>query len=426
MEFQLSPEQQKACDLIESTADNICLLGKPGVGKSVLIRALVENGNKTYTLAAPTGLAALNIGGKTLHSLFFLPTSRGIIAPDYNNFTSNDSVINNLKYNVKHLIIDEISMVRVDTFDYIDRMLKAIKGNEKPFGGVQIIIVGDFYQLPPIAMGNEANELKKIGYKSTFVFSSFVFPAFKIIHLNKVLRQKGDPKFLKLLDKARQSEVLGSDLLTFNKRVKPVEDLRIRLCATNAQSLEINNYFLNSLEGNTTAFESVKTGNWPALPVEEKVFLKVGAQVIVKKNGADVDKPDENYVSKVVNGTLGIVHSIEDTKVMVKLQSGDIVRIFPKQWDLKVKTYRDGRWEEIVVATFNQIPLALAWAISIHKSQGQSFDSVHIDARRVFADGQLYVALSRCRTLDGITLEHPLKPSSFTTNREVVKFFNSL
>lgn len=439
MEFPLTKNQQQIFDAIESSNKNFLVCGKPGVGKSVLTRALTELGRKTYTLAAPTGLAALNIEteyarAKTLHSLFRLPVSGGIVAPNFNNFTIDDHTLKNIKYQIKHLIIDEISMVRADMFDYIDRLLRFVKGINLPFGGVQIICIGDFYQLPPIVQGFEQKQMTDVGYDSPFVFSAKIFGAnFIILTLSEVLRQKGDPKFIDLLDNARTGYMTAKNIGDLNRRVMPADDLTIRLCGTNAQADEVNSKFLAAINAPSFQYIGEKFGEWPALPVDPQLTLKVGAQVIVKVNGAD--RPPNfkgKFVSEVVNGTLGKVHEIieesEDSerKVVIETAKGALVTIYTKRWERKVKVFENDAWEERIVASYTQMPLQLAWAISIHKSQGQSFDKVHIDARKIFAPGQLYVALSRCRSMKGLSLESVVTASKFWANPKVVEFFETI
>jgi len=241
MEFTLTNNQQQIFEAIEASSENFLICGKPGVGKSVLINHLVEHGNKTYTLAAPTGLAALNIGGRTLHSIFGLPISQGILESTFNRFSEQDRVVNNIKFNMRTLIIDEISMVRADVFDFIDRMMRKVKGVDKPFGGVQVIAVGDFYQLPPIVDTRETKQMREEGYSSPFVFSSKVFKGnFRIMELSEVLRQKGDPMFIDLLDGARTGQIRVKHLQALNEQVKAPDDLRIRLTSRNAEADDIN------------------------------------------------------------------------------------------------------------------------------------------------------------------------------------------
>jgi ATP-dependent DNA helicase PIF1 len=514
--FKLTDEQKIAFDAAELSHHNVLIMGKPGVGKSVLTRALVTDGLKDWTTAAPTGLAALNVGGKTLHSLFRLPVSQGIIAPDFNVFNIDDRTENFLRYRLKYLIIDEISMVRADTFDYLDRLLRNVKGVPgAPFGGIQIVMVGDFFQLPPVVVDDEKLQLKSYGYESPFVFSSYVFrnhrELFKIVMLNEVLRQIGDPTFINLLNEARE----GFEA-TFPKHIKMVEmlnkqvgapnDIRIKLAGTNKQAQEINDLEMRKINAPSKRFKAEKFGEWPALPVDEFLELKVGCQVMVKKNKADMPpnysvRLNGPFVSKVVNGTLGVVENIgvvpmrelsnpldwdaidyasdqafetanklglldeeerqefandkvvslkvmelrakaptnifkrlmeeapkkEVEKVTIRLDNGEHVNIYRTRWERKVKRKgEDGQWEEQVVASYEQMPLQLAWAISIHKSQGQSFDKVHINLSRIFAPGQAYVALSRCRSLAGISLEAPTSPKSFYSDKKVLEFTRSL
>jgi ATP-dependent exoDNAse (exonuclease V) alpha subunit len=443
MEFPLTKDQQLKVDIIESTNDNYLLHGKPGVGKSVLIRALIERNIKKFILSAPTGLAALNIGGRTIHSLFKVPASEGIIHPDYNNFTANTSTINNIKYNLQHLIVDEMSMVRVDIFDYVDRFLRYVKNKDLPFGGVQIILVGDFFQLPPVAKPEDIKALRLAGYDTPFTFSSKVFQeSFKVLTLDEVLRQKGDPNFIKLLHGARNGEVAKKYLAAINRQVAVPEDIRIKLCATNKEAEIINRKALEALEGPSIIFQSTEFGEWPAYPAEKELHLRVGAQVMVKKNGAD-RPPDYKggWDSDIVNGTLGKITAIinnpsgvridEDGEaipikaeryVVIETDKGTVHNIYWTSWERKVKVKRGDEWEELVVAGYQQVPVALAWAISIHKSQGQTFDKVHIDSNKIFAAGQLYVALSRCRTMSGITLERKIDADKFWADMRVLRF----
>jgi hypothetical protein len=520
--FKRTRAQQMCFEAVESSSDNILIIGKPGVGKSVLINGLVEDGLKTYTLAAPTGLAALNINGRTLHSIFRLPISSNIIERDFDNYTPDDKTINNVRYNVNHLIIDEVSMVRADVFDFIDRFMQYCKMNTKPFGGCQVICVGDFFQLPPVVVGAEVSQLKLAGYTSPFIFSSDVFKTanFKILMLDEVLRQKGDTKFVDLLARARTGDVSSADLQLLNKQVGKPEDIRIKLTSTNKEADQVNTFELAKIDKRSFFYNAEKYGDWPALPVEEKLQLKPGAQVMVKKNGAD--RPpwlyEGKFTSKIVNGSLGRVISIhipgqtvtpydgtEEAKttithlaegenvadhdeaievigngsnifakkleeikrkkglipedavevdmeeqpksklsvlkdgmdkqkdplsyphVVIELENGQKATIYRKYWERKRKMKNEmGKWEEEVVASYTQMPLSLAWAISIHKSQGQSFDHCHIDALRIFADGQLYVALSRCRSLKGLSLERPLTHNKFMSNFAVMRFMNDV
>lgn len=441
MEYALTQDQQTFFDLVINTRKNYLLTGPPGTGKSVLARAFKEYAEKnsfTFHFAAPTGLAALNIGGhaKTLHRLFRLPVSEGIIEPDFNKWSANMDVINNVRYNIRTLFIDEISMVRADMFDFLDRFMRFCKQKQEPFGGVQIICIGDFYQLPPVTKWQDSAKLKEHGWASPFIFSSRVFQScFETYELTEVLRQKGDPKFIKILTHARTGDITATDLKMLNKQVRKCTDVRIRLAGTNPQAQEINEAFLRSIDSPAKTYTAAKWGEWPADPCELNLNLKVGAQVMVKKNGADRHPDHEGkFESSIVNGTLGVVTEMGEEEsgsekipfVKIVTKEGVSATIYQQTFQLKAKTKRNDKWEEVVVAEFTQVPLVLAWAMSIHKSQGQTFDTVHIDAEKIFSAGQLYVAISRSRTLAGITFEAPLTADKFYANKHVQKFYEQI
>lgn len=425
----LSHEQQAAFDLIESTDKNVLILGEPGVGKSVLIRALLETGSKYYTIAAPTGLAALNVKGKTLHSLCGINPSSGIFAQDYNRFTSNDNVRNYIHHRLKCLVIDEISMVRADMLDYIDRFLRECKGVDLPFGGVQIVAVGDFFQLPPVANAQDKKDLLAAGYSSEFAFSAKCFTSFSVVQLTTIHRQ-ADPKFINILKAARVGKVNAKHLHTLNKQVGAPNDLRIRLVPINKQADEVNFTELAKIKMPVASYEAKKFGYWPQSPVNDLLQLKVGAQVLIKKNSAN-RPPNQRgeFHSRIVNGTLATVVELpnEDNKrVLVRLEDGSEEPIWLARWERSEKERVNNQWNERVVAWYEQYPLQLAWAISIHKSQGQTFEKVHIDGKKIFAPGQMYVALSRCKSIEGISFESQLTERMFFANKDVLKFTKQL
>lgn len=472
-EFQLTPTQRKFVEQVETTNDNFFLNGSPGTGKSVVTRFLNSfEGTKNWTVCAPTGLAARNANGNTLHKTFRLPISDGIVDPSYNNYPTDSRVVGFLRFGITNLIIDEISMVRADVFDYIDRMLRYIKRVDLPFGGIQVVVVGDFCQLPPVVKAGDGKALKEAGWNSPYAFSSKVFASFKVLTLTEVLRQKGDREFIDLLQNARSGKVTPKQMVALNNQVEPEpDDIRIKLYAWNSQADAVNRAELAKIAEPSTTFESVCMGDWPDFPCDPRLELKVGAQVMIKRNGADRSPETEGeYISDVVNGTMGIVKEIcgkknpfpndsfimdaKGTKygdldqefhelycnevqewnsnpakwyVVVETSAGDR-KIYWGTWQrtVKVKNEAENKWEEKVVASFSQMPLALAWAITMHKSQGQSFDKVHIDASKASSPGQLYVALSRCRTLEGITLQQRINIDKFKTDPRVNEFYVNL
>lgn len=418
----LTHDQQRIFDIVENSSRNILICGKPGVGKTVLERALLEYSQKPWTMCAPTGLAAINGGGKTLHSVFGIPVSDCIFHLDFNKFTTFDSIVKHLTYGVKYLIIDEVSMVRADTFDYIDRELRHFKQVDAPFGGIQVVLVGDFYQLPPV-VGRDAKEMKEV-YDSPFVFSSRVFEQadFQILELTEVLRQKGDDKFIRILHSCRTGEVTPEQLAELNKSVKPkIDDVRIRLAGTNKETEIVNTAFLKAIDSLAKVYSCKEFGRWPEKADLAPLTLKVGAQVMVTTNNADVP-PGKKQPGITVNGSLGVVVELQDDMVQVQLDGGPVVPIYKKRREHKVKEMENGERVEVLKAAIEQIPLKLAWSISIHKSQGQSFDKVHVDATKIFAAGQLYVALSRARSLDGLTLANKLTVTKFFCNEKVEAF----
>lgn len=428
--MKLTKKQQTVFKAIEGSNQNAVILGKPGVGKSVLINALVNEGAKNYTVAAPTGLAAININGKTLHSIFRIPIiENGIIPADLNLPDKREL---GMLYNISTLIIDEVSMVRADTLDYIDRVLKYFRNNNQPFGGIQIILVGDFCQLAPVVNATARAELKAAGYQSEFAFSahSFDLEVFKIYELTEVLRQKDDLYFMDILNAARFGDVTPKMMRDLNDLVGSPKPLAITLTATNKQADEINGNEMARLPGEYRTFYAESTGDWPETlwPLPGMIRLKEQAQVMVRKNGSDRD-PDSEFdgdqVTKLVNGTLGLIKEFHHNKKVLTLDSS--INVYRQDFLRSRKVQQeDGKWQMETYATFNQMPVTPAWAISMHKSQGQSFDKVNIDPSKVFMAGQLYVALSRARSMAGMTLLSPVSPSKFTVNKMVRSFYESI
>lgn len=422
--------------LMEQTSENIFLTGKAGTGKSTFIREYSQTTRKKHVILAPTGLAALNINGQTIHSFFKLPL-RPFLPGDPNLKTE---VIHKIRKNQKKLIseleliiIDEVSMVRADLIDAIDSILRSIRRrNYLPFGGVQILFVGDLFQIEPVVKADEQRILGNF-YPSLFFFNAFVFEQFPLvsIELHKVYRQN-DAHFIAILDKIRVGQVSNEDLQAINKQVLPPEkgetnaekDLAVVLATTRDRVNRINSERLQTLSSEEVNLIGQIEGTFPEsnLPTEMELVLKEGAQIIFTAN--DVSQ------KRWVNGTLGILTQIdvENNVLEVALESGEIVEVKPYTWNNKryFLNEKKNKIEEDILGSFTQFPIKLAWAITIHKSQGLTFEHAEIDLRSgVFAKGQTYVALSRCRSLEGIRLYAPLSHSDLSINKVVEKFYQT-
>lgn len=433
--YPLVKMQQTIFDYIEGCTNNVMILGKPGVGKSVLINALVENGQKDYDVAAPTGLAAINVGGKTLHSLFKIPVFENGSIPHNMPLPDRKEFIHLSR--VRHLIIDEISMCRADMLDHINRVLQYFHNNQKPFGGIQVILVGDFCQLAPVCKADVRAEMKADGYLSEFAFDAKCFyrEDFKIFVLEEVLRQKDDLYFMEILNAARFGTLTAPMLDDLNDLVGLPQPESIMLCATNAQADTVNSNQLRRCPIPGTLYEAAVAGDYPQnlRPLPDVIEMREGAQVMVKLNKADRDPDSEERVQPtvLVNGTLGRVIECSRETARIEVYDGPSATVYRQTFERTRKVQEDNgeggkTWRKQVIASFNQLPLAPAWAISMHKSQGQSFDKVNIDPSKTFAPGQLYVALSRARTMQGMTLISPVELRMFKVNTHVKMFYESL
>jgi PIF1-like helicase/Helix-turn-helix domain/HRDC domain/Helicase len=415
---------------VTETQESIFLTGKAGTGKTTFLKYLQNHCAKNIVVAAPTGVAAINAGGVTLHSLFQLPF-HPYIPTENNRF----ELLKNIRYQKQRisllrkmelLVIDEVSMVRADVMDAIDVILKSVRHNHQvPFGGVQLLLIGDLYQLPPVAKNDEWNLLKDY-YNSTFFFDSLAIKEQQplLIELTKIYRQKED-SFVQLLNKVRNNIMERDDFEVLNQRYiqnfRPAQDEKyITLTSHNNQADQINQSKLQALVNPSFTYTAKVEGDFPEhlYPVEKELLLKEGAQVMFTKN--DTDK---NYF----NGKIGTVVKLEkdkivvnsdDTEITVKLESWENTRYTINRTDEKL--------QQDVLGRFSQYPLRLAWAITIHKSQGLTFDKVMIDAAASFSSGQVYVALSRCTSLQGIVLLTPVPPTAIYTNTHVVNAQSSL
>ncbi len=412
---------RQALNLMEKTNKNVFITGKAGTGKSTLLQLFAGITSKKIVVLAPTGVAALNVKGQTIHSFFgFKPD----VTLDSIGRVSKEK--RELYKNLDMIVIDEVSMVRADLLDCVDKFMK-INGKKRtiPFGGTQMILIGDLYQLPPVVSKGEGGMFREY-YKSEYFFDAEAFRKFKaeFIELEENYRQE-DERFLKILNDIRGNTVSDEELKELNKRVDPdfkppSEDGYVTLVPTNALAEKINNDNLNSLPGNEQVFNAILNGDFKKneLPAKEKIFLKKGVQVMLLNN-------DE--AKRWVNGSVGVVNSIntERDSVTINLLEGSEVEVEPHTWKLFKFSY-DSKAKKLVSSVsgrFTQYPIALAWALTIHKSQGKTFDKVVIDVGNgMFANGQLYVALSRCRSLKGIILKKGIEKNHVFSDWRVVKF----
>lgn len=412
--------------IVEKTDMSLFLTGKAGTGKTTFLREVVRYTKKKCIVLAPTGIAAVNAGAMTIHSFFQFglgPFVQGVIEPK-SDFRINKSKLELIRH-LQLLIIDEVSMVRADLMDHIDVELRRIRRNSKPFGGVQLLMIGDLQQLPPIAHGGE-DELLRQYYKTLYFFSSSALKSMKYscIELKNVYRQT-DMHFIDILNHARNCTLTSQDISDLNARYIPgfspkPEDGYIRLMTHNRQVDYVNETELEKLDSKPYTFVAAVTGTFPeeSYPTADSLTLKKGAQVMFIKND-----PERRFI----NGTLGEVKSIDKNSIAVRLaESGTVIDVEPMEWQ-NIRYQFDEESKEISskqIGRFKQYPLKAAWAITVHKSQGLTFDKAIIDVHAAFSPGQAYVALSRCRTLDGLVLSSPVSASVFMRDNAVDAYMN--
>ena len=412
--------------IVEKTDMSLFLTGKAGTGKTTFLREVVRYTKKKCIVLAPTGIAAVNAGAMTIHSFFQFglgPFVQGVIEPK-SDFRINKSKLELIRH-LQLLIIDEVSMVRADLMDHIDVELRRIRRNSKPFGGVQLLMIGDLQQLPPIAHGGE-DELLRQYYKTLYFFSSAALKSMKYscIELKNVYRQT-DGHFIDILNHARDCTLTSQDISDLNARYVPgfspkPEDGYIRLMTHNRQVDYVNETELEKLDSKPYTFVAAVTGTFPeeSYPTADSLTLKKGAQVMFIKND-----PERRFI----NGTLGEVKSIDKNSIAVRLaESGTVIDVEPMEWQ-NIRYQFDEESKEISskqIGRFKQYPLKAAWAITVHKSQGLTFDKAIIDVHAAFSPGQAYVALSRCRTLDGLVLSSPVSASVFMRDNAVDAYMN--
>ena len=431
-----NPELQQALQIIQFTRRSLFLTGKAGTGKSTFLRYIASHTRKKHVILAPTGIAAINAGGSTLHSFFKLPFHP--LLPNDTQYAPRN-LRKTLKYNsekikiireLELIIIDEISMVRADIIDFIDKVLRVYSHNmREPFGGKQLLLVGDIYQLEPVVREADRQLLRPF-YPSAFFFDAKTFSQMRLvsIELRKVYRQS-DPTFIGILDHIRAAQVTDRDLSRLNERVAADDSdtqgqLSITLSARRDTVDYINNKRLADLPGDTEMFRGDIKGEFPesSLPTPRELELKVGAQVLFVKN--DMER-------RWVNGTLSTVVGFDEDghdRIYVVTEDGTELDVEREKWSNVRYTFneREKKIEEQELGTYTQFPIRLAWAITVHKSQGLTFRRVKLDfTGGVFAGGQTYVALSRCTSLSGLTLKAPIRRDEIFVRGEVQHFARS-
>ncbi|MGB0935436.1 MAG: ATP-dependent DNA helicase [Alphaproteobacteria bacterium] len=428
-QLDFSGQFSKALEAMEDGDKHIFLTGNAGTGKSTLLNHFRKTTKKNIAVLAPTGVAAVNVKGQTIHSFFkFRPD----ITPDtVRRIRRGSGQTESIYRKLDAIIIDEVSMVRADLMDCIDKFLRLnAKNRFRPFGGIRMIFVGDLYQLPPVVTRNE-EEVFKARYKSPYFFSSHILQEISLEHieLDKIYRQS-NTDFVSLLNNIRNDTVTSDQLEVLNKRVLPIPEdsgddaFYVHLTTTNRAAKQVNDHHLDKLMTPEHTFEGNRRGKFEQsyLPVADSLRVKTGAQVMLANNDPE---------GRWINGTMGKVQRIiqhgNDDVVVVKLESGKTVDVMRHKWDIFKFVLEDENVTSESVGSYSQYPLILAWAITIHKSQGKTFEQAVIDfSTGTFSAGQAYVALSRCTSLEGITLKRPLVREDIWIEPSILAFTSQM
>ncbi len=423
--IELNDEFKKSLELMEQSGQNVFITGKAGTGKSTLLEIFRSRTEKKIAVLAPTGVAAVNVRGQTIHSFFRIRPGSGL--------DEIKKINKDIYKELDALVIDEVSMVRADLMDMVDKSLKLNRNRKlEPFGDVQMIFIGDLYQIPPVVIGKEKKFFRN-HYDSEYFFDSRIIRSkdfeMEMIELGKIYRQKGDRKFIEILNAVRNNSIEDKQLAELNKRCAPNfrppdNEFYVNLTPTNQASWEFNKQKLEELHSPKVVFRGFLKGNYSEqqMPTDLNLFLKEGAQVMLLNNDSG---------GKWVNGTIAEIiklckkDALEDSYAAVKLENGQKTKVYPYTWKI-FNYYFDQPSNSIkteTVGSFTQLPIKLAWSLTIHKSQGKTFDKVTLDiGRGTFAHGQAYVALSRCRSLKGLVLKKPIEKKHIWMDWKIVRF----